>query len=49
MKDSYIPRFAIVGYDQAQFFIRGIKNKGKNFKGTSTEVNYVPLTNTIQF
>ena len=49
MKDSYIPRFAIVGYDQAQFFIRGIKNKGKNFKGTSTEVNYVPLQTRYNF
>lgn len=49
MKDSYIPRFAIVGYDQAQFFIRGIKNKGKNFKGTSTEVNYIPLQTRYNF
>ena len=49
MKNTYIPRFAIVGYDQAQFFVRGIKNKGKNFKGTSAEVGYAPLQTRYNF
>lgn len=49
MKNTYIPRFAIVGYDQAQFFIRGIRNKGKNFKGTSAEVGYAPLQTRYNF
>ena len=49
MKNTYLPRFAIVGYDQAQFFIRGIRNKGKNFKGTSAEVSYAPLQTRYNF
>ena len=49
MKNTYIPRFAIVGYDQAQFFIRGFKNKGKNFKGLNTEVSYTPLQTRYNF
>ncbi|MDY6130489.1 MAG: LysM peptidoglycan-binding domain-containing protein [Prevotella sp.] len=28
-----LPRFAITGYDQATFFLRGIHLEGKNFKG----------------
>lgn len=49
MRNTYIPRFAIIGYDQAQFFVRGLKNKGKNFKGNSTDVKYAPLQTHYNF
>lgn len=49
MSNTYIPRFAIVGYDQAQFFVRGLKSKGKNFKGMGNEVKYIPLQTRYNF
>lgn len=49
MSKTYIPRFAIVGYDQAQFFVRGFKNKGKTFRGSSMEVKYSPLQTRYNF
>lgn len=49
MSKTYIPRFAITGYDQAQFFIRGLKGKGKGFKGTASEIKYSPLQARFNF
>ncbi len=44
-----LPRFAINGYDQAQFFIRGIYQYGKNFTGSSSQTLYTPLQNRLKF
>lgn len=49
MNKTYIPRLAIVGYDQAQFFVRGLKSNGKNFKGTSSEIKYYPIQTRYNF
>lgn len=49
MSRQYIPRMAITGYDQAQFFVRGLKANGKNFKGTAAEVKYRPLQTRYDF
>lgn len=34
---SALPRFALTGYDYAQFFLRGYASYGKSFKGTKTQ------------
>lgn len=44
-----LPRFAITGYDHAQFFIRGLHKHGKNFKGTRTQSTYSPLQTPLHF
>lgn len=44
-----LPRFAITGYDHAQFFLRGIDRHGKNFKGTKGQSSYVPLQSPLVF
>ena len=49
MAKQYIPRMAITGYDQAEFFVRGMKLHGKNFKGTASEVKYKPLQTRYNF
>lgn len=49
MSSKYIPRFAINGYDQTQFFIRGYKQYGTKFRATSSEVKYKPLQNRFNF
>lgn len=49
MSKQYIPRMAITGYDQAQFFVRGLKIHGKNFTGTASEVKYRPLQTRYNF
>ena len=49
MSKQYIPRMAITGYDQAQFFVRGLKLHGKNFTGTASEVKYRPLQTRYNF
>lgn len=36
MMEEYIPRFAITGYDQACFFIRGLHEYGDNFDGSKS-------------
>lgn len=43
------PRFAIVGYDQAQFFIRGIQKYGQSFQGTAWQRLSKPLQNPLLF
>lgn len=44
-----LPRFAITGYDQAQFFIRGIYKYGSKFNGTKQQNTYVPLQTPLKF
>ena len=44
-----LPRFAITGYDQAQFFIRGLHKYGSKFVGTKQQSTYVPLQTPLKF
>ncbi len=44
-----LPRFAITGYDQAQFFIRGIHKYGSNFTGTKQQSTYTPMQTPLKF
>ncbi|MBR2101513.1 MAG: ABC transporter substrate-binding protein [Prevotella sp.] len=37
MMNNYIPRFALSGYDQARFFLRGLHRDGKTFTGESPD------------
>ena len=44
-----LPRFAITGYDQGQFFLRGIARYGKAFKGTREQNRYHALQSPLAF
>lgn len=44
-----LPRFAIIGYDQAQFFIRGIQKYGKKFVGARSQSDYLPIQTPYHF
>lgn len=44
-----LPRFALTGYDQAEFFIRGLKAQGKKFRGLKGESNYTPQQTPLKF
>jgi len=44
-----LPRFALTGYDQAQFFIRGLVKYGKKFTGTRAQNEYKALQTPLQF
>ena len=45
-----MPRFAIVGYDQAMFFVQGIKTYGKNFTGERSQTaSYQPVQTPLNF
>ncbi|MGI6242535.1 MAG: LysM peptidoglycan-binding domain-containing protein [Prevotella sp.] len=44
-----LPRFAITGYDHAQFFLRGLHVYGKKFKGTRDQNIYTALQNPLKF
>ena len=44
-----MPRFALIGYDQAQFFLRGFKRFGKNFTGEKAQNTYQPLQTPLYF
>jgi murein DD-endopeptidase MepM/ murein hydrolase activator NlpD len=49
LQERYIPRFAITGFDHAQYFIRGIYESGNNFKGTYSESNYKAIQTPLRF
>lgn len=49
MRPSSLPRLAITGYDQAQYFIRGIYKYGTTFQGTKQQSTYVPLQTPLRF
>jgi len=44
-----LPRFAITGFDQAEFFLQGLHRYGKSFSGTRTENTYTPLQTPLNF
>lgn len=44
-----LPRFAITGYDHAQFFLRGLAKYGKAFKGAKAQSDYRPLQVPLAF
>ena len=45
-----MPRFAIIGYDQAMFFVQGIKTYGKNFTGDRSQTtSYQPVQTPLNF
>ncbi|MGI6231473.1 MAG: LysM peptidoglycan-binding domain-containing protein [Prevotella sp.] len=43
------PRFALTGYDQTQFFVRGLRKYGKGFKGLRSQSTYHPMQTPLQF
>lgn len=44
-----LPRFAITGFDQAYFFIKGLHLRGKNFTGGKGSVGYTPIQTPLHF
>ena len=44
-----LPRFAITGYDQAQFFLRGLHQYGTGFKGTKQQRVYNSMQTPLHF
>ncbi len=44
-----LPKFALMGYDHAQFFIRGLYKYGKAFNGTKPQNVYTPLQTPLEF
>jgi lysM domain protein len=44
-----LPKFALMGYDHAQFFIRGLYKYGKAFNGTKPQSVYTPLQTPLDF
>ena len=44
-----LPRFAVTGYDHANFFIRGLHLQGKTFSGSKYAVRYKALQTPLNF
>lgn len=44
-----LPRFAITGYDHAQFFLRGLHQFGRDFKGTKAQRVSRPMQTPLYF
>ena len=44
-----LPRFAITGFDQAYFFLRGLHKYGKTFTGAAGMLGYSPVQTPLQF
>ena len=44
-----LPRFALTGYDYAQFFLRGLAKYGKAFKGTKSQKCWNAVQVPLQF
>ncbi|MCD8281753.1 MAG: LysM peptidoglycan-binding domain-containing protein [Prevotella sp.] len=49
MQEQYLPRFALTGFDHAQFFLRGLQNSGVAFRGTAAESAYRPMQTPLRF
>lgn len=49
LQERYVPRFAITGFDHAQFFIRGIAERGGNFMGQAGESHYNAMQTPLKF
>ncbi len=43
------PRFALTGYDHAQFFLRGLHRYGKTFTGIREQNASAPLQTPLRF
>ena len=43
------PRFALTGFDQAYFFLRGLHKYGKTFNGARGMLGYTPVQTPLQF
>ena len=46
---NYHQRFAVTGFDQAYFFIKGLHLYGKRFTGAPGVVGYTPIQNPLHF
>ena len=46
---SSLPRFALTGFDQAYFFLRGFHKYGKVFTGAAGMLGYPPVQTPLQF
>ena len=44
-----LPRFALTGFDQAYFFLKGLHEKGKSFNATRAESDYKPVQTPFNF
>ena len=44
-----LPRFALTGYDHAQYFIQGVYKYGKNFVGKRSQNSYRPVQTQLHF
>lgn len=44
-----LPRFAITGYDHAQYFVRGLHQYGAEFDGTQVVKDYNPIQTRLHF
>ena len=44
-----LPRFAITGYDQTQYFLRGLHEYGSGFVGSKAQRVYSPLQTPLHF
>jgi len=44
-----LPRFAITGYDHAEFFVRGLHKYGRSFDGTQTVDGPSPIQTQLKF
>ena len=44
-----MPRFAIMGYDHAMYFIQGVNKAGKDFSGSKAQVAYQPVQTPLHF
>lgn len=44
-----LPRFAITGFDQAYYFIKGLHLYGKSFAGAKGVVGYTPIQTPLHF
>lgn len=44
-----LPRFALTGYDHANFFLLGLHRYGKKFSGSKSENTYIPLQTPLHF
>lgn len=44
-----LPRFAITGFDQAYYFIKGLKMYGSHFTGATGTVGYTPIQTPLRF
>ena len=49
LQTTYNPRFALTGYDHAQFFLRGLATHGKAFRGTRGQSAYTPVQTPLRF